>query len=601
MTIDTSKTSWDFSPLLEPGEPPFDKERKQLEEINYAFINKWRDRSDYLEEPKILKEALDEYENIERLYGTSGDEGPFYWLNLELDENNSELKAKYNKIKDFSIKISNDIQFFTHRLAKVPVQKQEEFLAYEPLRPYKHFLETLFAESKYLLSESEEKVLNLVHSTSVGNWTRMVSGFLSKSEREALAEDGQKKSLSFSEITSLLNSKKKEVRDSASRAFNDILSEYVEVAEHELNSVLEFRKVDDNLRGTTRPDELRHISDDVNSEVVDALISAVSSRYDLARRFYELKARLLGFPKLEYHERNVEYGDVDITYSWPDTVGLVDKTFNSLDREFSEIFKDFVENGRIDVFPKKGKGGGAFCVHFLPTKPVYILLNHTGKLNDVLTVAHEMGHGINNVLMSKAQNALNVGTSLAIAEVASTFMEDFVLQNLLNEADDETRLVIQMQKLNDDVSTIVRQAAEYKFEQELHAEFRERGYLSKEEIGKLFQKHMADYMGDFVEQSEGAENWWVYWSHIRMIFYVYSYASGLLISKSMQNSVKDNPEFVKNVKEFLSAGLSKSPKDIFSDLGIDITDKEFWNKGLDEVEDLLKDTERLAKELGKIN
>ncbi|MBI3592133.1 MAG: oligoendopeptidase, partial [Nitrospirae bacterium] len=232
--------------------------------------------------------------------------------------------------------------------------------------------------------------------------------------------------------------------------------------------------------------------------------------------------------------------------------------------------------------------------------PTYILLNHTDMLNDVLTLAHELGHGINNELIRKKQNALNFGTPTSTAEVASTFTEDFVLQEILKKADDRLRLAIMVKKLNDDVSTIFRQAACYQFEQELHHEFRKKGYLSKEEIGKLFQKHMSAYMGDYVEQSAGSENWWVYWNHIRYFFYVYSYAGGLLISKALQNSVKEDPKFIGKVKEFLSAGLSDSPKNIFKKLGVDITDKGFWDKGLDEVESLLMETTQLAKRLGKI-
>jgi oligoendopeptidase F len=156
-----------------------------------------------------------------------------------------------------------------------------------------------------------------------------------------------------------------------------------------------------------------------------------------------------------------------------------------------------------------------------------------------------------------------------------------------------------MMRLNDEVSTIFRQVACYRFEQSLHDQFRQKGYLSKQDIGKLFQMHMASYMGESVEQSPGSENWWVYWSHIRSFFYVYSYASGLLISKSLQNSVKKEPRFIGKVKEFLSAGLSDSPKNIFRKLGIDITDKQFWEKGLEEVETLLNETTSLAKKLGK--
>jgi oligoendopeptidase F len=202
--------------------------------------------------------------------------------------------------------------------------------------------------------------------------------------------------------------------------------------------------------------------------------------------------------------------------------------------------------------------------------------------------------------MKEKQDALNFGSPLSTAEVASTFMEDFVLQELLREADDESRLAVMVNKLNDDISTIFRQVACYRFEQELHQEFRQKGYLSKEELGSLFRKHMASYMGDFVEQSPGAENWWIYWGHIRYFFYVYSYASGLLISKSLQKSVKEDPGFIGKVKDFLSAGQSESPQNIFKRLGIDITGNAFWNRGLDEVERLLQETEALARRLGKI-
>lgn len=308
----------------------------------------------------------------------------------------------------------------------------------------------------------------------------------------------------------------------------------------------------------------------------------------------------MGVPKLRYHERNVPYGDAEKEYSFEDSADLVCKVFKDLDSEFADILKMFLDGGHIDVYPSKGKSDGAFCAHNLISQPVYILLNHTGKLRDVLTLAHELGHGINNELTRRKQNALNFGSPLSTAEVASTFMEDFVLEEILKEADDELRLAIMMSRLNDDISTIFRQVACYNFEKDLHQEFRQKGYLSKEEIGKIFQKHMASYMGEAIEMSSGSENWWVYWSHIRNFFYVYSYASGLLISKSLQESTKADDGFVDKVKGFLSAGMSDSPKNIFKDLGIDISQKEFWEKGIEQIGDLLQHTEDLAKKLGKL-
>ena len=574
--------------------------RKLVEKKSAAFINTWKDRTDYLEDPAILRQALDHYESWKRRYGTDGDEGYYFWLRTQQDQNDPKLKARFNKIEEFSKKLENESQFFYLRIARIKPELQQQFLASPDLANYRHFLERIFAESRYHLSEPEEKILNLKSATSSSNWTKMTAGFLSKEERAVFTEDGEKKVRPFSEIIGLMNSRKKRVRDRAAWAFNDILATHVDVAESEINSVLANKKIDDELRSAPRPDTLRHLADDIESEVVDSLIQAVSQRFLISERYYALKAKLLKVKKLAYHERNVEYGDMTGRYSFPKAVGLVHSVFGKLDPEFADIFAGFIENGQIDAYPKKDKDSGAFCIHHLMVQPTYILLNHTGKLHDVLTIAHELGHGINNELIKKKQHALDFGTPTSTAEVASTFMEDFVLEEIIRSADDEQRFAIMMQKLNDDVSSIFRQVACYRFERELHKDYRGRGYLSKEEIGKLFRKHMEAYMGNAVLQSEGSENWWVYWSHIRYFFYVYSYASGLLISKSLQNSVKQDPVFIHKVKEFLSAGLSDSPKNIFGRLGIDISDSRFWDKGLDEVERLLDDTEHLAKRLGKI-
>ncbi len=309
----------------------------------------------------------------------------------------------------------------------------------------------------------------------------------------------------------------------------------------------------------------------------------------------------MGVEKLAYHERNIEYGVVSKEYSYETAFDLVHKTFKKLDAEFADILNTYNRNGQIDVYPNKGKSGGAFCINSGLKPPVYVLLNHTNKLHDVLTLAHEMGHAINDELIKKKQSSLNADTPLSTAEVASTFMEDFVLTELEDNANEELKLSLMMMKLNDDVSSIFRQVACYRFEQELHKTFRQKMHLSKKEIGELFRKHMSSYMGPHVELSKGCENWWIYWGHIRSYFYVYSYASGLLISKALQNMVKVNTSFMASVKEFLSAGSSKSPKDIFLDLGIDIKTADFWNKGLDEIEELLNKTRELAIKLKKIS
>ena len=591
---------WNLGLLFDSDDDPsIERKRKIVEKKSYEFINKWKDRKDYLEKPFVLRQALDEYESWKKDYGSEGDEGYYFWLRYAQDQNNPKLKAHFNKIEAFSKKVENDIQFFYLRIAKIPEGKQNLFLEYRGLKDYRHFLERIFAESKYLLTEPEEKILNLKSPTSHSNWVKMTSGFLAKEERTIILDDGRRESRTFSDILSQMNSKKKNVRDAAAKAFNDILHKHADVAEAEMNSVLANKKIDDELRKVYRPDLIRHISDDIDSKIVDALIKTVSDRFDISSGYYALKARLLKVGKLKYHERNVEYGNISKKYPYKESVKLIRNVFQNIDSTFAEILDRFLSNGQFDVYPGKGKSSGAFCAHHLISQPTFILLNHTDRLNDVLTLAHELGHGINNELIKEKQNALNFGTPISTAEVASTFMEDFVLQEILKKADDDLRLSIMMMRLNDEVSTIFRQIACYRFEQQLHQDFRQKGYLSKDDIGKLFQKHMATYMGDAVEQSSGSENWWIYWGHTRSFFYVYSYASGLLISKSLQKSVKENPHFIEKVKDFLSAGLSSSPENIFRRLGIDITDKGFWNKGLDEVESLLQETMKLAGKLGK--
>jgi oligoendopeptidase F len=591
-------TEWDLSPLMSgDDDPKLPEILEALKEAARSFVVKWKDRDDYLSDPKILREALDEYETWQRESGTWGNPGFYFHLRREVKSDDPNLKAKESQVQDLATKLGNDMQFFTHRIAKLPEDRQAAFLNSPDLAPYRHFLERSFVEAKYLLSEAEEKVVNLYNATSYGNWTKMNTEFISREERDVLAEDGQQKTVSFSELTPLMRSQNKEVRDGAALAMQDIVEKNLDVSTWEINSVLAHKKVADELRGFDRPDRGRHIGDDIDTEAVDAMVGAVSSRFDISERFYDLLAALNGLPKLAYHEKVLGYGSILKKYTYEEAAELVLRTFEKLDSEFGDIFRMFVEGGHIDAMPRKGKRDGAFCSYVLLSQPTYILLNHSGTMHDVLTIAHEAGHGINNELIKKAQHALNFGTPVSTAEVASTFMEDFVLEELSDGVDDETRLAILIEKLSGDIATIFRQVAFYRFEQELHAAFREKGFLSKEAIGDLFQKHMSSYLG---KHADGARDWWTYIPHFRYYFYVYSYASGLLISKSLQREVRQDKGFIGKVKMFLATGTSESPKEIFSKLGIDIADEEFWNAGLAETERLLKEAEDLAKKLGKV-
>lgn len=593
----TIKTEWDLTPLLaHDNDVKASQYRKDITKAADKFVAKWSDRSNYLEDPNATKQALDEMEAMSRMPG-NGNETFYYGLRTTQDSTDPKLKANDNQATEFTIEIYNKLEFFWLRLGKIKPREQLRFLKHKSLRPYCHVLEKTFAEAKYRLSEPEEKILILKHSVAHQNWVQMVENFLSNEEREVLHEDGSKKIATQETMMALTTSKQKKVRSTAGQALDDIFVKHSSLAEIELNSILANKKIDDKLRGYLRPDEARHVSDDIDSDMVDAMLDAVSRRNELPRHFYQMKAKLMGIKNLSYHERNVEYGALDKSYSFNEAADLVRSVFTGLDSEFADIFDMFLQKGRIDVYPKKGKRSGAFCAARYIHQPVYVLLNFTGKLRDVSTLAHEMGHAINDELIKKHQNALNFDTPMSTAEVASTFMEDFITDKLAEDADEGMKLTLMMGQLDSLVSTIFRQVAIYKFEQELHRTYRTEGYVTLETINNLFKKHMASYMGT---ASEGCENWWVYWSHIRNFFYVYSYASGLLISKALQAKVRRDHAFIAEVKSFLSAGVSKSPKDIFADMGLDITDKNFWEHGLDEIAQLLEATETLARKLGKI-
>lgn len=594
------KTSWNLDLLLNTKElTDIDSYRKQVEKETNKFIAKWRKDTRFLTDPKIMKIALDEYENWSANISIYEKEWAYWWYRQSLDLNDPTVKSKYNQIHSLGTKLINEIQFFSLQITKIPKEEQQKFLSSKELTEYRYFLEKLFEAGKYTLSEPEERIMNLKAKTSSSNWIKMLETLLSKEERTILNEEGKRSLQNFSEIVELTSSPKKKIRDLAAKAFNEILTQHVEVAEHEFNSVLENKQINDEIRGYERPDKARHISDGIETEVVDTLVQSVTENFNIAKRYYKLKAKLFKLPKLAYHERNVPYGKVQHKYAFEDGYNIVDWTLQNLDADFRNIFNTYFRNGQVDVFPRKGKRSGAFCSTTLKSMPVFVFLNYADNLNNVLTMAHEFGHAI-HFEFSKKQNALNYDFPMCTAETASTFFEDFVLEEILKECSEEEQLSILMNKLNDDISTIFRQIAFYNFEKDIHSEFRNKGYLSHEELGKLFRKHMISYMGSAVEQSEGSQNWWIYVSHFRNMFYVYSYAFGLLVSKALQRKVKEDKHNIEKVKTFLSSGSIASPKEIFSNLGIDINKISFWEEGINEVNELLNRTEMLAKKLGKV-
>jgi len=550
------------------------------------FVSRWKENPGYLKDPKILKIALDEYESLLDIYAILIK--PYYYnlLNKEIDLNNKDIKARLNKLDHRVVKLENDLQFFEISLSQIPKDKQKDFVNSEILTDYKHFLEMLFANARYILSDKEEKVFNITSKASFSNWVNMIEELLSKQSLLILDENLKKKKVSYNEVFKYMSSINKKVRDRASVGFNKINKKYIEIAEYEMNSVLENKQANDEYRHIKRPDFSRHLSTDVDTEIVDTLVDVVTKNFNISKDFYKKKAKLLGQKTIGYYERNVPIGATDKEFEFKKGLDLVKKVFNSIDNEFGDILNSFIRNKQIDSFPKTDKTGGAYCINVNRNLPTYILLNYNDKVNDVLTIAHECGHGVHSELV-REQNSLNTDYSLALAEVASTFFEDFALEEILSSTKDKDFIKsLKHESMNQTISTIFRQVAFYNFEMELHKEFREKGYLSHEEISNIFVKHMRSYLGDAVDIDDSMRYGWIYVSHFRRFFYVYTYASGLLISKFLQKKVREDKGFVEKFKDFLKAGSSKSVKEIFMDIGVDISKREFWEDGIEGLKDI---------------
>jgi oligoendopeptidase F len=602
MSITNTKLTWDFSKFYTSFEDPqIDKDIELVNQAVQGFKNKWESNSDYLTKPEVLLEALLEYEKFLGEFGFGGK--PLYYLyyvNLA-DMTNTALQSKKGLVEDQATINMNKLQFFTQRISKITPDLQSIFLELEGLKKYQHFIKKLFEESKYLLTEEAEKVMNLMSKSAHANWLSMLDKIMSITNVKVKDELGDVKSVTFEEALSLSSDPNKDVRDSAAMEITRVCSEYSELAAWQLNSIMEADKAEQNLRGFARHDAPKHLNDDVESEVVDTMISAVTERFDISRKFYELKAKLLKVDKLSYHERDMEVGSVDQEFNYDKSLEILEQVTIRLHPEFNRIFKQFVEEGRVDVYPRAGKYHGAFCSTVDGNYgPVNILLNYTNKLRDVTTFAHELGHGINHQLMWENQTQLNQGFSYYTAETASTFMEDFVVQELeqtLNN--DEDKLNLLMIRLNDIVSSVCRQTACENLQRELNQLYAKEGFVSTQQISELMQKHMQAYMGDYVICDKNMENWWVYWDHIRW-YSLYTYVGGLLISKSMQTMYKQDNTKIELIKTWYGTGSNLSPKESFAALGIDITTKEFWFDGLNEIEAILDQAWSLAQKLGKI-
>lgn len=563
------------------------------------FLEHWSGKP--LGSADVLATALADYNIMLEEGGPRGLAAEYANLRFAANRNDAEAEALKNRAESAAIAQSNRLLPFVQAVKAIPTITHEELLNSPLLSPYRTWLREQWGWAPYELSEEAERILALKNEPAFMRWFNMIPSLLSRRSWSSPDENGKVAPRTFAELQTLATSPSWVIRSHAAECIDQAVADLRDVAEIEIGAQLEDWRIDcEELRRIPRPDTQRLVSDLIEPEVVDALVAAVQTNYGVSQRFYRLRARLLGKQKLNYHERAVRIEKPGAKeYGFEEAMAIVCRVLGNLHPEFAEIARDSLSNGQIDSHPRPGKAPGAFCTWANKRYPSFVLLNHTGQVRDVTTIAHELGHAIQFTLVRQQQIGLNLNASTATAEVASTFMEDFVFEDLRRDATGEVLLSLLIGKLDLLVSNIHRQIACWSFEWELHQTHRDKRMLSADVIGGLFNKHMGSYMGDAFVLDDASANNWVSWGHVRNFFYVYSYAFGILLSLVFQARVRQDPKSIREFYDFIAAGRSLTPREAAREAGIDITNPEVWQSGLAEFEQLLNEAEALADSLGR--
>ena len=579
------QTTWDLKLFYKnPNDPQIEKDVVTLEQRYRSFARKYKYDDRYLKNSAALLKVMKDYEKL-----CSTPHRPSYYFSYRSVLNAGDVDAikKGHLISDRLTKAANEIYFFEIKLGKIDPTIQKKFLKDQTLKRYHYWLHTLFKESKHHLSEIEEKLMSLKSKTSYGMWVEGVERVASKQE---VTFGG--KTLPISEALGQLQELPKKSRDSAYKAIKQKYKEIADFAEAELNAVVADKKINDDLRGYKEPYDAKLQYYEISPSTLKNLRTVVDKNIDISKKFYKLKAKMLNVKHLEYQDRHATIGSIGKKFTFEESHKILSSTLHDINPLYEDILTTFVKEGRIDVYPKKGKSGGAFCSHGVGV-PTMVMLNHTNDINSLFTLAHEMGHAIHSE-RSKQQSSIYEGYSTAVAETASTFFETILFHTIFEELSVRDQKIALHNKIQDDIATIFRQIAFFNFEYDLHMSIRQNGFIEKEKISELLVQHMRWYFGPAVKLTRDDGLMFTHIPHFRSMFYVFTYAYGELISKALYKLYKEDNAYIDNIDTFLSAGSSKSPHDIFADIGIDTSKSKVFEDGMEEIELNLKKLEQLV-------
>ena len=593
----TALPAWDLSDLYQAvDDPKIDADMARALENAKAFSDKYRGKIAHVElTPALLRQALDDYESLTRLQSRPG---AYASLHYSADTTDPARGALTQKIRELGTEVATHLIFFELELGRIPQATYDQLITSPELSTYYHYLQHERAVSKHYLSEPEETVLEETANCRGRAFRRLFTEVTSRI-KFPFEVKGEKKLLTQSELLAFLYDPDRSLREKAFQSLAGQLKENSHVLTFIHNTLLHEKQVMDRLRGFESPEADRHLTNELPEQVVHTMAEVCVANFGVVQDYYDLKRRLLGLSELTHFDRYAPLQQEKIEVDYDRAQSIVLEAFGRFSPQLVDMTKQFFERNWIDVPPRDGKRGGAFCAAVTPDHHPYVLLNYTGKARDVMTLAHELGHGIHD-LMAKNNHVFDYHPVLPLAETASTFAEMLVFEKLQEDlTTDQERLALICEKLEDTFATVFRQISMFRFEQSLHAKRRSDGELTVDDVNLLWQNSMQEMFGKSLTLGEDHQWTWLYIPHIvNSPFYVYAYSFGELLVLSLYARYrKEGEPFISKYFSLLAAGGSKAPVELLAEIGIDVTQKEFWQGGCDLIRDKVEQAKKLAANL----
>ncbi len=578
-------------------DPKLKKDEKLLYKKANTFINKFKNKiSQKNLTPGKLSQAIEEYQDIWRMYYHLSF---FIQYNYDTDQNNQTIASLYQHTQEMGVEISKKLLFFALEIKQLPEAQFNQLIKQKKLKEYKYFLQGIYIFKPHTLSLEEEKILSQKCLPARQAWQRLHELSLANIQVKI-----KNKKISFNEAIKYLFSHNRETRRMAMENINHSLKEHSQNHSLIYNTLLLDKNQTDKIRNYTNPEDQRILANGDNFKALKELEKITLKNYKLSIKHYKLKSQALGYKLYDYDRYAPMPGAKDKEISFLEAKKIILSAFENFDPEFKKMAQMFFDKKWIDVPVKKGKCGGAYCSFGTDKKNPRILVNFTGSLRDVLTLAHEIGHGIHDLYAKKNNNLLNMWTPLSLAELASTFCESVVFEYILQkEKNNKVKLNLISNKIEDITKTVFRQIAFYRFEKQAHF-LRKQGEIPVERMQTIWQKELQAMFGSSLKLTGNHLSYWQYVSHFfSMPFYVYAYAYGGLISLSLYNKYKEanseleKQKFIEQYKQVLMAGGNDKPEKILKIVGIDVVNPATWQSGFEVLKNLINQEEKLIKKI----